>query len=160
MYEDEFSARLSYLRLQKGVSARDMSLSIGQNAGYINNIETGKALPSMSAFFYICEFLNISPKDFFDTESSCPEYLAELVNDLKKIDPEQIQHLSYIVKGLIQNHSWCVVIKANSRSVWLSLFRQICCSYFLFIFFVNDIEFLQHHFFFRLSFSVTCHFSS
>ncbi len=105
MYEDEFSARLSYLRLQKGVSARDMSLSIGQNAGYINNIETGKALPSMSAFFYICEFLNISPKDFFDTESSCPEYLAELVNDLKKIDPEQIQHLSYIVKGLIQNHS-------------------------------------------------------
>ena len=105
MYEDEFSARLSYLRLQKGVSARDMSLSIGQNAGYINNIETGKALPSMSAFFYICEFLNISPKDFFDTECSCPEYLAELVNDLKKIDPEQIQHLSYIVKGLIQNHS-------------------------------------------------------
>lgn len=105
MYEDEFSARLSYLRLQKGVSARDMSLSIGQNAGYINNIETGKALPSMSAFFYICEFLNISPKDFFDIESSCPEYLAELVNDLKKIDPEQIQHLSYIVKGLIQNHS-------------------------------------------------------
>ena len=80
------------------------------------------------------------------SESSCPEYLAELINDLKKIDPEQIQHLSYIVKGLIQNHSWCVVIKANSRPVWLLLFRQICCSYFLFIFFVNDIESLQHQF--------------
>lgn len=103
MYEDEFSARLSYLRLQKGVSARDMSLSIGQNAGYINNIETGKALPSMSAFFYICEFLNISPKDFFDTDCSCPENLAELINDLKKVDPEQLHHISAIVKGLIQN---------------------------------------------------------
>lgn len=103
MYEDEFSARLSYLRLQKGVSARDMSLSIGQNAGYINNIETGKALPSMSAFFYICEFLNITPKDFFDMESSCPEELTELISDLKKIDPEQLHHIAGIVKGLVQN---------------------------------------------------------
>lgn len=56
MYEDEFPLRLAQLRQQKGVSARDMSLSIGQNAGYINNIESGKALPSMSNFFYICEY--------------------------------------------------------------------------------------------------------
>ena len=61
MYDDFFKLRLSQLRTQKGVSARDMSLSLGQNPGYINNIETGKALPSMSAFFYICEYLNISP---------------------------------------------------------------------------------------------------
>ena len=55
MYENEFQTRLAQLREKKGVSARDMSLSIGQNPGYINNIETGKALPSMSGFFYICE---------------------------------------------------------------------------------------------------------
>ena len=35
----EFSQRLSELRINKDVSARDMSLSIGQNHGYINNIE-------------------------------------------------------------------------------------------------------------------------
>ena len=51
MYEDFFSTRLYQLRNNIGVSARDMSLSIGQNPGYINNIETGKSLPSMSAFF-------------------------------------------------------------------------------------------------------------
>lgn len=51
MDERGFCDRLSQLRMQKGVSARDMSLSIGQNPGYINNIETGKALPSMSNFF-------------------------------------------------------------------------------------------------------------
>ena len=44
MYEEQFTNRLSKLRLAKGVSARDMSLSIGQNPGYINNIENGKAL--------------------------------------------------------------------------------------------------------------------
>ena len=49
MYEEEFPIRLAQLRTKKGVSARDMSLSIGQNAGYINNIECGKALPSMAA---------------------------------------------------------------------------------------------------------------
>ena len=52
MTEKEFSLRLAQLRSEKVVSARDMSLSIGQNASYINNIENGKALPSMTGFFY------------------------------------------------------------------------------------------------------------
>ena len=64
MTEKEFSLRLAQLREQKGVSARDMSLSMGQNPGYINNIENGKSMPSLSGIFYICEFLNIEPKDF------------------------------------------------------------------------------------------------
>ncbi len=83
MYEKEFQTRLAKLREQKGVSARDMSLSIGQNPGYINNIETGKALPSMSGFFYICEFLQLEPKDFFDIEARNPETLNALIKDLK-----------------------------------------------------------------------------
>ena len=41
MNKQEFSERLSTLRINKGVSARDMSLSIGQSPGYINNIENG-----------------------------------------------------------------------------------------------------------------------
>ena len=69
MYEEEFPLRLAQLRTKKGVSARDMSLSIGQNPGYINNIECGKALPSMTGFFYICEYLNITPSEFFDKTS-------------------------------------------------------------------------------------------
>ncbi len=56
MYDEQLKLRLIELREKKGVSARDMSLSIGQNAGYINAIEAGKALPSMSGFFYICDF--------------------------------------------------------------------------------------------------------
>ncbi len=103
MYEDLFPARLSNLRIQKGVSARDMSLSIGQNPGYINNIETGKSLPSMTSFFYICEYLNITPVEFFDTESNNPEELRILVSYLKKLDPEQFKNISGIVKGLVQN---------------------------------------------------------
>ena len=69
MTEKDFSLRLAKLREEKGVSARDMSLSMGQNPGYINNIESGKSMPSLSGIFYICEYLGITPKDFFDTDT-------------------------------------------------------------------------------------------
>lgn len=65
-YLNFFSQRLNELRTQKGVSARDMSLSLGQCESYINKIENQKSLPSMNVFFYICDFLDIHPKDFFD----------------------------------------------------------------------------------------------
>ena len=61
MYEEQFSKRLAELRTKKGVSARDMSLSIGQNPGYIRAIECGTTFPTMSNFFYICEYLNVTP---------------------------------------------------------------------------------------------------
>ena len=102
MYEKEFSQRLAKLRSQKGVSARDMSLSIGQNPGYINNIESGKAMPSMMCFFYICEYLNISPSEFFDIKSENPERLNTLVEDLKLLDSKQLENISAIVKDLIR----------------------------------------------------------
>ena len=102
MYENEFQTRLAELREKKGVSARDMSLSIGQNPGYINNIETGKALPSMSGFFYICEYLQLSPKDFFDTDAKNPEKLNELIKDLKRLDDKQLDSIASIVQGLVK----------------------------------------------------------
>ena len=101
MHEEDFPTRLAILRTKKGVSARDMSLSIGQNAGYINNIETGKALPSMSSFFYICEYLNISPQEFFDMNSAQPEELRKLINNLKYLDDSLLKNISAIVEGLI-----------------------------------------------------------
>ncbi len=79
-----------------------MSLSIGQNASYINNIENGKAFPSMTGFFYICEYLGISPADFFDTDADNPEKLKALLNDLKHLDDAQLDNISSIVKGLIK----------------------------------------------------------
>lgn len=100
MYSEDFAIRLARLRNQKGVSARDMSLSIGQNAGYINTIESGKALPSMAAFFFICEFLGITPSEFFDTESATPEQLRELAEDLKKLNENQLSALSILIKDL------------------------------------------------------------
>ena len=100
MEKKDFSLRLSQLRLQKGVSARDMSLSIGQSPGYINNIEVGVNFPSMTVFFYICEYLEITPSEFFDTDSKAPVKEKELLDALKGLNAQQLDNLIAIAKGL------------------------------------------------------------
>jgi len=103
MYEEMFPNRLSILRIQKGISARDMSLSLGQNPGYINNIETGKALPSMTMFFVICDYLKVSPNEFFDFDANNPKAIKDLENNIKKLSPRQIQNISEIIEDMIKH---------------------------------------------------------
>lgn len=98
--KEEFIQRLVQFRLQKGVSARDMSLSIGQSAGYINNIENGVNLPSMTTFFYICDYLGVSPRDFFDTQSTAPSKAVQLLEAAKTLEPDQLDHLIALARDL------------------------------------------------------------
>lgn len=100
MYEDFIPVRLAKLRMQKGVSACDMSLSLGQANNYINNIENRKALPAMQSFFYICEYLGITPQEFFDEEIAYPALLQEIINEAKYLDPKPLEYLLGIMKEL------------------------------------------------------------
>lgn len=70
MYEEFTQNRIAQLRMQKNVSARDMSLTLGQNNSYINQIENKKALPSLQGLFYICEYFGITPQQFFDCSAT------------------------------------------------------------------------------------------
>lgn len=100
MEKEAFIKRLVDLRLSRGVSARDMSLSLGQSAGYINNIENGVNYPSMSVFFYICDYFGLTPKEFFDTDIVNPTKAQELLSAASRLNGEQLDHLIAIVKGL------------------------------------------------------------
>ena len=100
MKKEEFAKRLAILRTNKGVSARDMSLSIGQSAGYINNIENGVNLPSMAMFFYICEYLEITPAEFFDTDCLDPSKTSELLSESKGLKDGQLDILINIIKEM------------------------------------------------------------
>ena len=64
-----FSDKLRELRNEKGISAREMSLALGQNVNYINLIENGKRKPSLDMFLSICEYLKVSPEYFFHDEN-------------------------------------------------------------------------------------------
>ena len=102
MDEKDFSLRLAQLREKKGVSARDMSLSMGQNPGYINNIESGKSMPSLSGIFYICDYLGITPSEFFDTDTKNPGKLNDIIADLKRLDDRQLDTISVLIRDIIK----------------------------------------------------------
>ena len=102
MYEDFFSERLAQLRESKNVSAREMSLAIGQNESYINRIENKKSYPSMQVFFYICEYFNITPQEFFNFGEETSNGMNALVDQLKQFDAEQINALTAFIKTIVK----------------------------------------------------------
>ena len=101
-YTQWFSERLTQLRMEKGVSARDMSLSLGQSESYINKIENRRTMPSMTGFFYICEFLSIDPRDFFDTKTISPTKTAEIMQEIGKLSSDKADHILQVIKDLAE----------------------------------------------------------
>ncbi len=97
MYENLIANRLARLRTEKGVSAREMSLDIGQNSSYINRIENGNSMPSMQGFFYICEYLGVTPSEFFASDEASNSAALLLAKELEGLKPEQLE----IVRGII-----------------------------------------------------------
>lgn len=103
MYEDFVAQRINQLRKQKKISAREMSLAIGQNVNYINRIEHKYNLPSLQGLFYICEYFNISPKEFFDsTDKPNPLKLQEAIQVLANLEDKEISLIIEVAKA-IQN---------------------------------------------------------
>lgn len=98
-YVEWFYNRLTNLRIQKGVSARDMSLSLGQSESYINKIENKRTLPSFMGFLYICEYFEITPEEFFSNDTS-PQKTNELFAEIKKLTPDQTEHILQVVKDI------------------------------------------------------------
>ena len=76
--------RITQLRLQKGVSEYKMSYDLGHSRGYINNISSGKTLPSMTEFLAICEYFGITPIEFFNAGALNPRVNRELLDALER----------------------------------------------------------------------------
>lgn len=82
--------RITQLRLQKGVSEYKMSYDLGHSRGYINNISSGKTLPSMTEFFAICDYFGITPVEFFDTKASNPKLSQSVLSALEQLDEDDL----------------------------------------------------------------------
>lgn len=103
MDETFFAERIASLRNQKNVSAREMSLAIGQNASYINRIENHRALPSMQCFFYICEYLGVTPSEFFDTSNPNPEKINRILQELSSCNEKQLNTILLVIENFKKN---------------------------------------------------------
>lgn len=100
MEKKDFARRLVSLRMDKNVSAREMSLALGQSPGYINNIENGANYPSMAVFFYICEYLDVTPEEFFAAENAHPAKVRALAEAAQHLSAEQLDRLTAIAREL------------------------------------------------------------
>ncbi len=91
MYECRAAVRLS---------ARNMSLMLGLSESYINKVENGKSLPSMAIFFDICDFLEMTPYDFFDLRQGYPQEVEAARCEMNKMNRDQICRMTLFLKDI------------------------------------------------------------
>lgn len=80
--------RITSLRMQKGVSEYQMSYDLGHSRGYINNISSGKSLPSVTELFAICDYFGITPAEFFTESVENPKLSGELVGLVERLSAD------------------------------------------------------------------------
>lgn len=103
-YVKDFSLRVSVLRNKKGVSARRMSSDLEKNDGYINGIENGQSSPRFLEFISICNYLGVSPSEFFAyfTEEDVPDKRTELHSMIALLTEAQVDAIHTIISDLIR----------------------------------------------------------
>ncbi|MBQ9761905.1 MAG: helix-turn-helix transcriptional regulator [Oscillospiraceae bacterium] len=94
--------RITQLRIQKGVSEYKMSYDLGHSRGYINNISSGKTLPSMTEFLAICDYFGITPVEFFDTKTSNPKLSRSILSAIEQLDEDDLQLTLTNIKRLLK----------------------------------------------------------
>lgn len=93
MEEQFIRDRLFKLREEKQVSERKMSLDLGHSTSYIRSITSGRSLPSMSEFLYICEYLGITPAEFFNEEKATTLIQQKAIDYIYTMSDADIQLL-------------------------------------------------------------------
>ncbi len=78
--------RITSLRMKKGVSEYQMSYDLGHSRGYINNISSGKSLPSVAELFAICDYFGITLSEFFTEGDDDPRLGRELTALISQLD--------------------------------------------------------------------------
>lgn len=94
--------RITQLRIQKGVSEYKMSYDLGHSRGYINNISSGKTLPSMTEFFAICDYFGITPVEFFDAKTHNPKLTQSVISALEQLDESDLELTLHNIKRLLK----------------------------------------------------------
>ena len=100
MNEEFIRNRITELRMKKGVSEYQMSLALGQNKNYIQAISSGRALPSMKQFLNICDYLEITPLQFFDSEENNPQLIRKALDGMRKMSDDDLIMLIGLIARL------------------------------------------------------------
>lgn len=92
--------RISELRLKKNVSEYQMSLDLGKNKNYIQSLTSGRSLPTMQSFLDICDYLEVTPQQFFDSELHNLPLIDKATDLMKQLDDEDMLALISMLNRL------------------------------------------------------------
>ncbi len=95
--------RISILRTKKNVSEYKMSLDLGHSKSYIQSISSGRAIPSLNEFLYICEYLGVTPMEFFDEENTEPQLVEKLYALSRKLSEKDLRVLISVAERLSES---------------------------------------------------------
>lgn len=98
--EEYVRNKITELRLQKGVSEYQMSYDLGHSRGYINNISSGKSMPSLSEFFSICNYFEITPAQFFDIKHNNPMLVSKAIDEFKELNDSDMLLVLTIIERM------------------------------------------------------------
>ena len=104
MDEQFIRDRISSLREEKGISERKMSLDLGHSTSYIRSIISGRSMPSMGEFLYICEYLGISPQEFFYVKKSTFLVHQKEIDYIYHMSDEDISLLVQFIERINVTH--------------------------------------------------------
>ncbi|MEG1432625.1 MULTISPECIES: helix-turn-helix domain-containing protein [Eubacterium] len=96
--------RITDLRIKHGISEYKMSLDLGHSRSYIQSISSGRALPSLTEFLYICDYFNITPSAFFDDSTQEPILVQKALDGMLKLSDKDLLMLIGLIDRLKQDY--------------------------------------------------------
>ncbi len=98
MDADFIRRRITQLRMEKGISEYQMSLDMGHSRSYIQSIVSGRSLPSMGEFLYMCEYLGVTPSAFFDEQAENPALLQKAIDEMRSLSDKDLLSLLSLIE--------------------------------------------------------------
>lgn len=71
---------------------------MGHGRSYIQSISSGRSLPSMSEFLYMCEYLGVTPSEFFDEQTENPALLQKALDEMRSLPDKDILSLLSLIE--------------------------------------------------------------
>ena len=94
--------RYAKIRLAHNISARKLSMELGQSTEYINQIENGRCLPSVEGLLNFRDYFQISVGEFFEERFQYPVQYSKIIEELNQMDEQTVGKIYELLKLINQ----------------------------------------------------------
>ncbi len=116
--------RITELRLKKNISEYQMSMELGQKQGLYSGGFCREILPSMTQFLRICDYFEIFPLQFFDSEAANPQLFNRDMEGMRTLSEVDLIMLIGLINRL-QSEKRADVIRLSFFRIKTVVLRKV-----------------------------------